>query len=158
MTIKELKEMINLMEEHGLSELEVEKEGLKIRLKRGPSGKIVPETTVYPASGVMPHLPRETSAIHAVGQQIARETMEDANVVTIRSPMVGTFYSAPAPDVAPYVTKGKSVAEGDVLCIIEAMKLMNEIKSDVSGIILDTLVENGQPIEFDQPLFKIQKS
>ena len=154
MTIKELKEMINLMEEHGLSELEVEKEGLKIRLKRGPSGKIVPEPLNYPSTAPGSH---EVKAIPPMGQQVARDTEEDANVIVVRSPMVGTFYGAPSPDSPPYVAKGKKVAEGDVLCIIEAMKLMNEIKSDVGGIVLDVLVENGQPVEFDQPLFKIQK-
>ncbi len=157
MTIKELKEMINLMEEHGLSELEVEKEGLKIRLKRGPSGKIVPESISYPAAPAH-STHRETSAIPPVGQQTGRDTMEAENVIIVRSPMVGTFYSAPAPDVAPYMEKGEKVSVGDVLCIIEAMKLMNEIKSDVSGLVLDILVENGQPVEFDQPLFKIQKA
>jgi len=157
MTLKELKEMINLMEEHGLSELEVEKEGLKIRLKKESSGKIVSETlpsAASPASGLNP----ASHAIPPVAQQVARETVEEANVVTIRSPMVGTFYTAPGPDAQPYVTKGKRVAEGDVLCIIEAMKLMNEIKSDVSGLVSEILVENGQPVEFDQPLFKIQKA
>ena len=156
MTIKELKEMIHLMEEHGLSELEIEKEGLKVRLKRGPTGKVVAETV----AGASP-LPIPTIPFHAIlpsGQQVARETAEEANVVMIRSPMVGTFYAAPAPDVPPYVTKGKQVKEGDVLCIVEAMKLMNEIKSDVSGVLLDILVENGQPVEFDQPLFKVQKA
>lgn len=157
MTLKEIKEMINLMEEHGLSELEVEKEGLKIRLKRGPTGKVV--TEAIPLSQHIQAVPgREPQAIAPAGQQTARETVEDANVVMVRSPMVGTFYTAPAPDVAPYVAKGKKVAEGDVLCIIEAMKLMNEIKSDISGLVLEILVENGQPVEFDQPLFKIQKS
>jgi acetyl-CoA carboxylase biotin carboxyl carrier protein len=155
MTLKEIKEMIHLMEEHGLTELEVEKEGLKIRLKREASGKIVSEQTplsphAAPGSG--------TEAIRPVGQQTARETAEEANVILVRSPMVGTFYAAPAPDTPPYVTKGKRVAKGDVLCIIEAMKLMNEIKSDVSGLVLDPLVETGQPVEFDQPLFKIQKA
>ena len=87
---------------------------------------------------------------------MARESAEEANVVVVRSPMVGTFYASPAPDAAPYVTKGKKVAEGDVLCIIEAMKLMNEIKSDVSGILLELLVETGQPVEFDQPLFVLE--
>ena len=157
MTIKELKEMIHLMEEHGLSELEVEKEGLKIKLKREPSGKIVPmEMPFSPPSFQAPG--RAAQVIPpAAGQQVARETAEDQNVVIVRSPMVGTFYTAPAPDTPPYVNKGKTVAKGDVLCIIEAMKLMNEIKSDVSGLLLDILVENGQPVEFDQPLFKIQK-
>lgn len=157
MTIKELKEMINLMEEHGLAELEVEKEGLKVRLKKEPSGKIVPVEVPLPPP-VTSMSGKASHAIPPVGQQTARETAEEANGVIIRSPMVGTFYTAPAPDAAPYVTKGKSVSKGDVLCIIEAMKLMNEIKSDVGGIIQEILVENGQPVEFDQPLFKIQKS
>ncbi len=157
MTLKELKEMINLMEEHGLSELEVEKEGLKIRLKRGPSGRVVTQEMSL-GSPVLSGGSAPAAPIAPVGQQVARETVEEANVLMVRSPMVGTFYSAPGPDTAPYVNKGKKVAEGDVLCIIEAMKLMNEIKSDLGGTILDILVENGQPVEFDQPLFKIQKA
>ena len=154
MTLKELKEMINLMEEHGLMELEVEKEGLKIRLKRGPSGQIVHEAVPYNPSAAGQR--RETPAIPPVGQQVPRETVEAENTVMVRSPMVGTFYSAPGPDAPPYVAKGKRVADGDVLCIIEAMKLMNEIKSDFHGTVTEVLVENGQPVEFDQPLFKIQ--
>ena len=154
MTLKELKEMINLMEEHDLSELEVEKEGLKIRLKRGPTGKVVSETLAIAQPNVSMTVPH-TSA--PAGQQTARESVDAANVVTVRSPMVGTFYASPSPDAAPYVIKGKQVSEGDVLCIIEAMKLMNEIKSDITGTILETLVENGQPVEFDQPIYKIQK-
>lgn len=154
MTLKELKEMINLMEEHSLSEIEIEKEGLKIKLKRGPSEKVVSEQ-------VIPQIQMAPIPVHAPapsGQQMARETADDANTIVVRSPMVGTFYTAPAPDAAPYAVKGKSVKEGDVLCIIEAMKLMNEIKSDVNGMIQEVLVENGQPVEFDQPLFKVQKA
>ena len=155
MTLKEIKEMINLMEEYGLSELEIEKEGLKIRLKRGPSGKVVAESAI----SQLPSTPVHTvSSVLSAGQQVARETVEEANVLIVRSPMVGTFYAAPAPDAAPYVTKGKVVKEGDVLCIIEGMKLMNEIKCDVSGVVLELLVENGQPVEFDQSLFKLQKA
>lgn len=156
MTLKELKEMINLMEEHSLSEIEIEKEGLKIKLKRGPSGKVVTEQ--MPMMSQIPTAPAPMQAAAPAGQQTARETADDANTLIVRSPMVGTFYAAPAPDAAPYVMKGKSVKVGDVLCIIEAMKLMNEIKSDVGGIVQDILVENGQPVEFDQPLFKVQKA
>ncbi len=156
MTLKEIKEMIYLMEEHGLSELEVEKEGLKIKLKRGPSGKVVTETS--PLAGHSTPMAAPVHSLPPAGQQVGRDTVEDANSVLVRSPMVGTFYIAPAPDTAPYVAKGKRVADGDVLCIIEAMKLMNEIKSDITGVITEILVENGQPVEFDQPLFKIQKS
>ena len=140
--------MINLMQEHGLTELEIEKNGFKVRLKKGPSGAIVQEE-LSAASRVI----QEGKAPHA----IAAQAIEEAGVTVVRSPMVGTFYTAPAPDAEPYVTRGKDVKQGDVLCIIEAMKLMNEIKTEVSGRVVDVLVENGQPVEFDQPLFKIQK-
>ena len=151
MTIKELKEMINLMQEHGLTELEIEKNGFKIRLKKGLSGAIVQEE--------LSSLPRASrSSKEEKSSQIAdSEVTEEAGVSIIRSPMVGTFYAAPAPDVEPYVVRGKEVKEGDVLCIIEAMKLMNEIKAELGGKVIDILVENGQPVEFDHPLFKIQK-
>ncbi len=148
MTIKELKEMINLMQEHGLVELEIEKNGFKIRLKKGVTGAIVQEE-LYSA-------PKSAKSEKHSELQTS-SPIEETGVTIIRSPMVGTFYTAPAPDVDPYVSRGQEVKSGDVLCIIEAMKLMNEIKSDISGKVVDVLIENGQPVEFDQPLFKIQK-
>lgn len=147
MTIKELKEMINLMQEHGLVELEIEKNGFKIRLKKSMSGTIVQEE-LTPARATQAAKPAVTGT---TGQ------VEEAGVTIIRSPMVGTFYIAPAPEAAPYVSRGQDIKTGDVLCIIEAMKLMNEIKADIGGKVIDILAENGQPVEFDQPLFKIQK-
>ena len=148
MTIKELKEMINLMQEHGLTELEIEKNGFKIRLKKGTSGGVIQEEISSPSRPQREERP--TPAMES-------SQVEEVGVMMVRSPMVGTFYIAPAPDAEPYVTRGKEAKVGDVLCIIEAMKLMNEIKSEVAGRIIDILVENGQPVEFDQPLFKIQK-
>ena len=141
--------MINLMQEHGLSELEIEKNGFKIRLKKGLSGAIVPEevSLVRQAAGGSGHMT----------QMSAARATEEAGMTIVKSPMVGTFYASPAPDADPYVTRGKDVKNGDVLCIIEAMKLMNEIKTEVSGRVVEILIENGQPVEFDQPLFKIQK-
>ena len=147
MTIKELKEMINLMQEHGLVELELEKNGFKIRLKKGASGAIVQEEWSIP----------KITQEGRTSQSLTAQPVEEAGITVVRSPMVGTFYTAPAPDAEPYVSRGKDVKQGDVLCIIEAMKLMNEIKTEVSGRVVDILVENGQPVEFDQPLFKIQK-
>ena len=148
MNVKELKEIIALMQEHGLSELEIEKNGSKIRLKKSSGGIEI----------------RQNERLEPVRIVSATEMLQDQqvvkdpeNVYVVRSPMVGTFYASPAPDKEPYVAKGKAVKEGDVLCIIEAMKLMNEIKTDVGGRVIDVLVNNGQPIEFDQPLFKIQK-
>jgi len=149
MTIKELKDMISLMHENGLTELEVEKDGFKIRLKKGPSGNIVQDPG--PMLTQPARIQLDTEADEA-------KRSEEAGVILIRSPMVGTYYTAPAPDAVPYVSKGSEVSEGDVLCIIEAMKLMNEIKSEVRGRVIDLMVQNGQPVEFDQPLFKLQKA
>ncbi len=148
MTIKELKEMINLMQEHDLVELEIEKNGFKIRLKKGTGGAIVHEEFSSAPKSIKSEKHSESQVSHQI---------EEAGVTIVRSPMVGTFYVSPAPDADPYVSRGQEIKSGDVLCIIEAMKLMNEIKSDISGKVIDVLVESGQPVEFDQPLFKIQK-
>lgn len=150
MTVKELREMIGLMQEHGLTELEIEKNGFKIRLKKGGAGTTVRSVDLVES---MRPTAQESPTVSSVSAP-----KEDENVAVVRSPMVGTFYAAPAPDQDPYVIKGKSVKEGDVLCIVEAMKLMNEIKSEITGRVVDILVANGQPVEFDQPLFKIQKN
>ena len=153
MNIKELKEMISLMKEHDLVELEVEKEGERIRLKKDAGGVIIREQDTH--ARYMPNQPASPVPMPAA---TPRPEVVDDKAYLVRSQMVGTFYSAPAPDQDPYVTKEGTVKEGDVLCIIEAMKLMNEIKSEVNGKILEILVTNGQPVEFDQPLFKIEKS
>ncbi|MBI4549551.1 MAG: acetyl-CoA carboxylase biotin carboxyl carrier protein [Candidatus Omnitrophica bacterium] len=152
MHLKELKEMINLMKEHDLVELEIEKEGERIRLKKDTAG-YAPKEEISHARFIPAVSAPETGA-----GALPRQEAGNDRIVFVRSPMVGTFYGAPAPDQDPYVTKGHVVKEGDVLCIIEAMKLMNEIKSEINGKVVDILVTNGQPIEFDQPLFKIEKS
>ena len=151
MNIKEIKEMIDLMNENNLSELEIEKQGLKIRLKRGPEGvvekvveKVVPKTPLpIPA----PQIPGE--------QPVAPVTPK---TIEIKSPMVGTFYKAPSSDAPPFVKVGDDIEVGQVVCIIEAMKLMNEIKSEVKGKIVTVLVENADPVEFGQPLFLVKPS
>lgn len=149
MTIKELKDMITLMQENGLVELEIEKNGFKVRLKKGTSGAVIKEEFVtIPQQIVQSSRPQEKAVVPAP---------EAPAGDLVRSPMVGTFYAAPAPDAEPYVSVGKDIKVGDVLCIVEAMKLMNEIKSEIKGRIVEVLVENGQPVEFDQPLFRIQK-
>lgn len=149
MNKKKIEEMIDLMEKHGLDEIDVEEEGVRIHLKKSPSGGYAQVThAVSPAQSAAPViLPGETKA----------ETKQEAkNLIEIKSPMVGTFYKAPAPEAPPYVEIGKEIKEGDILCIIEAMKLMNEIKSEVKGRIADILVENGEPIEFGQVLFLVE--
>ena len=153
MNIKEIKEVLQLMAEHGLTEIELEKDGMKIRLKKGVGGKISAEEIRDFTPMVIPVPGRGESS----GGGTDPSHQESANTVLVKSPMVGTFYAAPAPDQPAYVTAGKAVKDGDVLCIVEAMKLMNEIKSEIQGTVVEVLVKNGQPVEFDQPLFKIQK-
>jgi len=150
MNVKEIKEMINLMNENNLMELEIEKDGMRIRLKKtsaageGLTGPIVVERQRLPEG-----LPQRQPAPEAV-EKIAARTVE------IRAPMVGTFYRAPSPEAPPYVEVGQTVESGQVICVIEAMKLMNEIKSEIKGKILEILVDNAEPVEFGQPMFLIE--
>ena len=147
MNLKEIKEMIQLMNENGLSEFEMEKDGLKIRLRKGPGGSVEPSIVYEPHSPVSSARPAEVNG---------KEHAGSAKSAQIKSPMVGTFYSSPAPDAASFVQVGSAVEVGQVICIIEAMKLMNEIKSEVRGKIVEVLVHNGDPVEFGQPLFLVE--
>jgi acetyl-CoA carboxylase biotin carboxyl carrier protein len=148
MNIKEIKEMVNLMNENGLMELEIEKDGMRIRLKKTGSGQ---ETFSGPIV-----VERERLEAQAARQphEAAKETVGKS--IEVKSPMVGTFYRAPSPEVPPYVEIGQNVEPGQVICIIEAMKLMNEIKAEIKGKILEILVDNAEPIEFGQPIFLIE--
>jgi len=150
MNIKEIKEMINLMNENGLSELEVEKDDMRIRLKKTAAG-----SEDFEGQQI---LQGQGGAVQPKVQGAAQET-EEKNVVKtleIKSPMVGTFYRAPNPEAPAYVEVGQTIEPGQVICIIEAMKLMNEIKSEIKGKILEILVDNAEPVEFGQPLFLIE--
>jgi acetyl-CoA carboxylase biotin carboxyl carrier protein len=150
MNIKEIKEMINLMNENSLSELEVEKDDMRIRLKKTPSG-------IEGFDG--PVVLQGAQAVSGLPKAQPTQETEEKNVVKtveIKSPMVGTFYRAPNPEVPPYVEVGTTIEPGQVICIIEAMKLMNEIKSEIKGKILEILVDNAEPVEFGQPLFLIE--
>jgi len=153
MNIKEIKELLELMAEHNVSEIEIEKDNTKIKLRKLPNGKFMMDhaPAMAPLQMMMP--PATASATPAAPAPAAVEE----GVTIVRSPMVGTFYAAPAPDQPPYVSVGQVVKEGDVLCIIEAMKLMNEIKAEMGGTIAEVLVQNGQTVEYDQPIVKIKK-
>ena len=133
--------VVDLATRYNLAELEVESGGTRIRVVREHA----------PAEAV----PR---ADHAQGQLAAGEEAAATKLITIEAPMVGTFYRASAPDAAPYVGEGDVIEEGQALCIIEAMKLMNEIEAKVAGRIAKVLVENGQPVEYGQPLFSLEPS
>ena len=150
MNLKEIKEMIQLMNENGLTEFEMEKDGLKIRLKKNLSGQIESTFVQSNAGGAQPASVSREAAIPG-------EALKPAPARTaIKSPMVGTFYSSPAPDAPPFVQAGSQVEVGQVVCILEAMKLMNEIKSEVRGKIAEIPVSNGDPVEFGQPLFYLE--
>lgn len=158
MNIKEIKELLELMEEHHIAEVEIEKENVKIKLRKMPNGKIAVDhgPAIAPMIAPMP-IQAQIPVAAAPGIPGAGLVAEEG-VMIVRSPMVGTFYAAPAPDQPPYAVEGKVIKDGDVLCIIEAMKLMNEIKAEIGGTIVEILVQNGQTVEYDQPIMKIKKT
>lgn len=160
MNLKEIKEMINLMNENGLTELEIEKEGLRIRLKKGASGEMSIEglknqAVFAPAPSADRNAPASVSA-PAPPTEVAQKPAEGKARTEIKSPMVGTFYRSPSPESPPFVEINQTIEVGQVICIIEAMKLMNEIKSEIRGKIVDILVDNAEPVEFGQPLLLIE--
>ena len=147
MNQKEIRDMINLMNEHDLTELEVEREGFKIKLKKGSLDgvEIIPKAPV--AFPTEPSAPAASSAPAAAS---------NSNLNEIKSPMVGTFYRAPSPESPAFTDVGQIVEVGQVVCIVEAMKLMNEIKSEIRGKVVEIPVDNAQPVEFGQALFRIE--
>ncbi|OGW48855.1 MAG: acetyl-CoA carboxylase, biotin carboxyl carrier protein [Nitrospirae bacterium RBG_19FT_COMBO_42_15] len=153
MNIKELKELIDLMKNADISELEIEKGGVKVKLKKGHSF-IAP--AVSAAEIPMPQAIDKEAAAAKAERSVFPSTEEEKGLVTVASPIVGTFYRAPAPDAKPYVEVGDIVKKGQVLCLVEAMKLMNEIESELNGKISAILVDNGHPVEYGEALFKVE--
>ena len=152
MELKDIKAIIDLMKKNSITEFELEEKDSKLRLKRGSSGiPVVPSDEAVPMMQMPAPAPMMQAAAPA---QVAVNTGE----VDIKSPMIGTFYRSPSPEAASYVEVGTEVNPDTVVCIIEAMKVMNEIKAEVKGVITQTLVENGKPVEFGQPLFKVRPS
>ncbi len=150
MDLKDIKSIIDLMKKNSISEFELEKDNFKIRLKRGHEGalQVLPEDYVIPAGAHQMAIPAaspspSTTTAPAVGQEI-------------KSPMIGTFYRSPSPESASYVDIGTEVDPDTVVCIIEAMKVMNEIKAEARGVITQVCLDNAKPVEFGQPLFKIR--
>jgi len=160
MDIKEIKGIIDLMRKNGLSEFEYEKDGTKIRIRRGPDGEpqvIASSPGLIPAPAVLPVTAGVPMAVAPAAPAPAPAAAPAASTLpSINSPMVGTFYSSPAPDAPPYVEVGTMVNAETVVCIIEAMKVMNEIKAEMSGTIVEVLAESGKPVEFGKPLFRIK--
>jgi acetyl-CoA carboxylase biotin carboxyl carrier protein len=157
--LKQIKQIIELMKRSELSEFAVEEEGFKLKIRRGGNGlpivtssqssslPFVPATDATPVNS---QLTLPSSVPVALGK-------EEADITFIKSPMVGTFYRAPSPESKPFVDSGIKVSATSVVCIIEAMKIMNEIQAEVNGTIIEVLIESGQPVEYGQRLFKVKQ-
>lgn len=147
MELKDIEAIIELMARNGLAEFDLEREGERIRIRRDPQRSsatpVVSTTASYPMPPVPPSPPQSP---------VPTDTRD------IVSPMVGTFYRAPSPDAPNYIEVGQQVSEDTVVCIIEAMKVMNEIKAETRGVVTDALAENGRPVDFGKPLFRVRPS
>ncbi len=158
MNIKEIKELIEIVTEKQIAELEIDKAGLKLRIKtaytldlKPASASRLPTTEMHDVQPLQGKRQTDQTLLSA------DEKENEENLHIIYSPIVGTFYRAPSPDSPPFVEVGSQVSPGTVLCIIEAMKLMNEIESDISGEVVKIHQENGKPVEFGQPLFSLKR-
>ena len=148
MDLRKLKKLIDLVQESGIAELEITEGEEKVKIVKGGSVSV----TAAPIMAMPPAAPAPAAAPAASSPPAqAAEAAHDGHVV--KAPMVGTFYRSSSPDAKPFVEVGQAVKEGDTICIIEAMKLMNEIEADASGVVKAILIENGQPVEYGQPLF-----
>jgi acetyl-CoA carboxylase biotin carboxyl carrier protein len=155
--LEQVEKLLDFMTAHGLEEFEYEQGGLHIRLRKGGSGEERGPLTRAAEPVAAPAAHGRARADSGETHQTAHPTpapVEELHIV--KSPIVGTFYGAPGPDAPPFVKPGDTVREGQVLCIVEAMKLMNEIEADASGEVVGVLAENGQPVEYGQPLFSIR--
>jgi acetyl-CoA carboxylase biotin carboxyl carrier protein len=147
--LKELSALLRVLAKRDVSEFEFEDEHVRIRLTRG-----VATVTAATSAGA---LPPSANAAGGLAAGAAAAAPEEGNFVYVTSPFVGTFYRSPSPDAPPFVEVGSLIREGQALCIVEAMKLMNEIEADCAGTIVEILAENGKPVEFGQKLFKVRR-
>lgn len=166
MNQKELKELIEFLIEKDVAEFEMERGDIKVKVKRNlpnqvqyvtaPAAQLSTPVAHFPPASTVGHVPaaHSPSPVPAAAAEAAADSDEGLHVV--KSPIVGTYYESPSPGAPPFIKVGDSVTQGQVLCIVEAMKLMNEIESDVSGEVVKMHVKNGQPVEYGQPLFAIR--
>lgn len=154
MDIRKVKKLIELLEESGIAEIEIKEGEESVRISRGVSNATQSQIVMPPISA--PAAPIAPTSIDAPPAAVEEVSSDVPSGHSVDSPMVGTFYEAPAPGQAPFVEVGQSVNVGDTLCIIEAMKMLNQIESDKSGLLKAKLVDNGQPVEFGQSLFIIE--
>jgi acetyl-CoA carboxylase biotin carboxyl carrier protein len=156
MDLKDIKAIIDLMRKNGLSEFELEKQDFKIKLKRAVTGPAATTEEPAPAAISAPLPPGGVSGLPPAPAAPGVPVPAGPPPAEIKSPMIGTFYRSPSPDAAEYVQVGTEVTPETVVCLIEAMKVMNEIKAEVKGVVTDILVENAKPVEFGQPMFRIR--
>lgn len=156
MDIRKLKKLIELVEDSGIAELEITEGEESVRIGRYPAPGSVPAAPPAAAPAPAAAAPPPAAGGGEQPATAASETDDTPEGHIVRSPMVGTFYRAPSPDAKPFVDVGDKIGPSDTLCIIEAMKMLNQIEAEVSGEVSEVLVENGQPVEFDQPLFVIK--
>ncbi len=158
MDLKQIKQIIDLMKRSELTEFAVEEEGFKLKICRGTNG--VPVVTSSAGLTAVPEAAAASAAAAAATLASSSHNggeKEDSSIIYIKAPMVGTFYRAPSPESPPFVEVNAKVSENSVVCIIEAMKIMNEIQAEVKGTVVEILVENGQPVEYGQRMFKIKQ-
>ena len=157
MKLKEIQNLIKFVAKSGASEVKLEMEDVKITIKTndGPSPVVVHESVVAPQQPIIQQVPQPEAAMPV---PVSDSSDEESNLITIKSPIIGTFYRKPSPDKPSFVEVGDTISEGTVLCVIEAMKLFNDIESEVSGKIVKILVDDTSPVEFDQPLFLVDPS
>lgn len=160
MNLKEIQNLIKFVAKSGVTEVKLEMDDIKITIRTGDSVKTVVQQV--PAVPLMPQIAPLPQSVIATNEttNVPTETppKDDSKYIIIKSPIIGTFYRKPSPDKPLFVEVGQTIAEGDVLCVIEAMKLFNEIESEVSGKIVKILVDDSSPVEFDQPLFLVDPS
>ena len=159
MDIKEIQNLIKFVSKSGVEEVKIEREKFKITIKTGtknPPQQIIVEGTK--TNQIIEPQAKQEETVQSESQDENEVILENKNHIIVKAPMIGTFYRKPAPDKEVFTDVGKSVAEGDILCVIEAMKLFNEIESEISGKIVKILVDDQSPVEFDQPLFIIDPS
>jgi acetyl-CoA carboxylase biotin carboxyl carrier protein len=156
-----IERLIRAFDESGVDSLEIERGGTRVRLAKTPPVAVGPTVQTAPAlapAAPQPQAPVPAAAPAAPESKAASAPAKDEDLIEVTSPMVGTFYRAPAPDAPSYVEEGSKIGLGDTLCIIEAMKLMNELESEVKGTVVEICVENAQPVEFGQVLFRVRPS
>jgi acetyl-CoA carboxylase biotin carboxyl carrier protein len=161
MDLKEIQNLIKFVSNSGVAEVKLETGDVKITIRTTLEGN-TPDITYVQSAPVAPVISQVAApapaAVPATPAAPSSPVADDAKYITIKSPMIGTFYRKPAPDKSPFVEVGSTIGKGDVLCVVEAMKLFNEIESEVSGKIVKILVDDMSPVEFDQPLFLVDPS